>query len=409
MSETRTSGGATPPPSAQAVTAGVGSGDRPGPGNRPRLGVLDFSPIQYHTPLYQLITRRVRVELDVLFLTDSGYRPFVAPGFGVAVTWDIDLLSGYECQFMTTSGRCPSAVSRVARLARWVADHDAVVVHGYSHPWMLIAALLCRMRRVPYLLRGDSIPQAKATGLRRHLRNAVVRTVVSASAAGLAIGRLNEDFYRYYGARRVIWAPYSVDDERFAGPPRTSRSELLSRWKLDDDKPVILFCGKLSPWKRPLDLCAAVKALGHDVNVLFVGDGVLADEVRACLPPGTGAVTGFVNQSELPAYYHAADIIVLPSEVENWGLVINEAMAAGVLPVVSDHVGAAPDLVVGVGEVYPCGDTARLADALRRALAVANNPETRNTVRQHVARYCLSRTATGFEEAVFAVSDSLCD
>jgi glycosyltransferase involved in cell wall biosynthesis len=310
---------------------------------------------------------------------------------------------------MTTSGRHPAALRRVARLARWVADHDAVVIHGYSHPWMLLAALLCRTRRVPYLLRGDSVPQGRATGLQRHLRNAVARTVVSASAAGLAIGRLNEEFYRHYGASRIIWAPYSVDDERFAGVPPTSRSELLSRWNLDGHKPVILFCGKLSPRKRPLDLCAAVKALEHDVNVLFVGDGVMADEIRARLSAGTGAITGFVHQSELPAYYHAADIIVLPSEVENWGLVINEAMAAGVLPVVSDHVGAAPDLVVGVGEVYPCGDTARLADALGRALVVANNPETRNRVRQHAARYSLNRTATGFEDAVFAVSDGLCD
>ena len=239
------------------------------------------------------------------------------PGFGVPVAWDIDLLSGYEHRFMTTSGRHPAALSRVARLARWVSDHDAVVVHGYSNPWMLLAALLCRTRRVPYLLRGDSVPQGQATGLRRHLRNAVARAVVSASAAGLAIGQVNEEFYRHYGAPRIIWAPYSVDDERFAGPPPTSRSELLSRWDLDGHKPVILFCGKLSPRKRPLDLCAAVKALAHDVNVLFVGDGVLADEVRACLPPGTGAITGFVNQSELPAYYHAADILVLPSE---WSL-----------------------------------------------------------------------------------------
>jgi glycosyltransferase involved in cell wall biosynthesis len=407
MSETRMSEGATTSASAQAVAAEIASGDRLGPSRRPRLGVLDFNPIQYHTPLYQLISRRARVELDVLFLTDDGHRPFVGPEFGVPITWDIDLLSGYGCQFMTTADRHPAAWRRVARLARWVADHDAVVIHGYSDQWMLLAALLCRMRRVPYLLRGDSVPQGRATGLRRHLRNAVARTVVSASGAGLAIGRLNEEFYRHYGAPRIIWAPYSVDDVRFAAPPRISRSELLSRWDLDDHKPVILFCGKLYPWKRPLDLCAAVKALADDVNVLFVGDGVLADEVRACLPPGTGAITGFVNQSELPAYYHAADIIVLPSEVENWGLVINEAMATGVLPVVSDHVGAAPDLVAGVGEVYPCGDTARLADALGRALALANNPETRNLVRQHAARYCLSRTATGFEEAVFAVSDGL--
>ena len=274
---------------------------------------------------------------------------------------------------------------------------------------MLLAALLCRMRRVPYLLRGDSVPDGQATGLRRHLRNAVARTIVSASWAGLAVGQLNAEFYRRYGAPRIIWAPFSVDDERFAAPPTTSRSELLSQWDLDSQKPVILFCGKLSPRKRPLDLCVAAGELGHNVNLVFVGDGVLANEVRACLRPGSGVVTGFVNQSQLSAYYHAADIIVLPSEREPWGLVINETMATGVLPVVSDRVGAAPDLVVGVGEVYPCGDTTLLADALRRALALTNNPETRNRVRRHAAGYCLSRTAAGFEEAAFAVSDGLCD
>ena len=353
------------------------------------------------------MTRRARVELDVLFLTDNGSCPVVDPGFGVAVAWDIDLLSGYEHQFLTTSYRRPSTVSRAARLSQWISDHDVVVIYGYSNPWMLLAALVCRMRRVPYLLRGDSVPQGKATGLRRHLRSVLARTVVSASAAGLAIGELNEEFYKRYGAPRIIWAPYSVDDERFASPPPTTRSDLLSRWGLDGQKPVILFCGKLCPQKRPLDLCAATKALAREVNVLFVGDGVLADQVRGCLPPGTGAVTGFVNQSELPAYYHAADIIVMPSEAENWGLVINEAMAAGVLPVVSDQVGAAPDLVVGMGEVYPCGDTGGLAHSLSRALALVNNPDSRNRMRQHAARYCLSRTATGFEQAAFAVSGGL--
>jgi glycosyltransferase involved in cell wall biosynthesis len=400
MGETQISGDAATLTGVRAAVAEVEYDDRPSASSRPGLGVLDFNPIHYHTSLYELMTRRARVELDVLFLGDSGLRPVLDPGFGVSIAWGIDLLSGYEHQFLTTADRRSGAVSRVARLARWVSDHDAVVIYGYSNPWMLLAVLLCRIRRVPYLLRGDSVPQSRAKGLRRHLRNAVARTVVSGSGAGLAIGQ----FYRRYGAPRIVWAPYSVDDERFAGPPPTSRAELLSRWNLDDHKPVILFCGKLSPRKRPLDLCAAARALAQDVNILFVGDGVLADEVRSCLRPGRGAITGFVNQSELPAYYHAADIIVLPSEWEPWGLVVNEAMAAGVLPVVSDRVGAAPDLVAGVGEVYPCGDTARLADALSRALAMATNPETRSRVRQHAAAYCLKRTAIGFEQATFAVS-----
>jgi len=377
---------------------------RPTEGRPFQLGVIDFNPIQYHVPLYQLLTSRARVKLDVLFLTDRGSRPAIDPGFGVPVKWDIDLRSGYEHQFLTAGSESSSLRKRMTNLARWISGHDAVVIHGHSHPSMLAAAFLCRVHGIPYLLRGDSTARGQATGARRHLRNTVARTVVAASACGLAIGRLNEEFYRQYGAPRIIWAPYSVDDKRFADTPSVSRCELLSRWNLDVDRPVILFCGKLYPGKRPLDLSAAVRLLPRKVNTIFVGDGVLAERVRHSLISGEGVVTGFVNQSELSSYYHAADIIVLPSEVENWGLVINEAMAAGVLPVVSDHVGAAPDLVMGVGEVYPCGDIPRLAEALDRALMKAKEPDSRDRVQQHVAWYALDRTAVGFEQAMLSVA-----
>ena len=138
---------------------------------------------------------------------------------------------------------------------------------------------------------------------------------------------------------------------------------------------------------------------------MFIGDGVLADQVRASLSPGRGVVTGFVNQADLPPYYHAADILVLPSDHETWGLVVNEAMAAGVLPIVSDGVGAAPDLVEGIGEVYPCGDIAALTESLRRALSRLRDPEVSDRVRRRVARYSVELTATGFEQAALIASE----
>lgn len=371
---------------------------------KPRLGVLDFWPIQYHAPLYQRLAARGRLSVDVLYLADNGYRAAMDAKFGVPVAWDIDLLDGYEYRFLTAEGDPAAGYGRAKRLARWLAAHDAVVVHGYSNPWMLAAAAICRACRIPYLLRGDSLPRGQATGARRLLRDAVARATVSCSAGGLAIGQLNAEFYRRYKARRIIFAPYSVDDDRFARVPAAGRAELLARWGLSTDRAVIMYCGKMYPGKRPLDLTAAIRLLPDKVTALFVGDGVLAGSLRSSLMPGEGVVTGFVNQSELPAYYHAADVIVVPSEVENWGLVVNEAMAAGVLPVVSDRVGAAPDLVAGVGEIYPCGDIAGLAGALGRAVSLARNPATRDRVRQHAAAYSLDRTADGFEEAAFTVS-----
>ncbi len=363
------------------------------------LGVLEFHPIQYRAPLYQLLASRGNIDLDVLFLSDHGYHPAVDPGFGVPVAWDIDLLSGYQSSFLTTVDHPASLAGRARELSSWILSHDAVVVHGYVHPWMLCAMGICRTRGVPYILRGESHPEGQSTGVRRTLRNAVARIAVSGSADNLSIGQLNTEFYRRYGARQITLAPYSVDDERFARAPDIRRPELLTRWGLEETRPLIVFCGKLIPRKRPLDLVQAISLLPDKVSTLFVGDGAIAGEVRASLPSGEAAVTGFINQAELPSYYHAADIFVLPSEAEPWGLVVNEAMAAGALPVVSDRVGAGPDLVQGIGEVYPCGDVTGLTQALRRALAKVAEPRIRERVRQRVVPYSLSATAAGFEEA----------
>jgi glycosyltransferase involved in cell wall biosynthesis len=84
---------------------------------------------------------------------------------------------------------------------------------------------------------------------------------------------------------------------------------------------------------------------------------------------------------------------------------VNEAMTAGVLPVVSDRVGCAPDLVAGLGEVYPSGDVAALTAALRRGLARLGDrdPGLAGSLRQRVADYGIDATAAGFEQAAAAV------
>ena len=372
---------------------------------RPRLGVFALYPIQYHAPLYQRLASRGRVELDVLFLRDSGSRFGVDPGFGVPVTWNIDLRSGYEHSFLEGSRQWAGKSGAMGRVVRWLRSHEVVVISGYSDPWMLFAAAACRTMGVPFMLRGMAAPEGFSTGIRRRIRNGIARTVVSSSAGGLALGELNRAFHVKYGAPRIFFTPNSVDNERFARAPVLGRSELLARWGLDDTAPVIMFCGKLSPRKRPLDLVAAANSLGQEVTTIFVGDGVLADQVRALLRPGRGVVTGFVNQADLPPYYHAADILVLPSYQEPWGMVVNEAMATGTLPVVSDRVGAAPDLVDGVGEVFPWGDVTALTEALRRALGRLGDPEISDQVRRRVAQYSIDITAAGFEQAAVAASE----
>jgi len=173
--------------------------------------------------------------------------------------------------------------------------------------------------------------------------------------------------------KRIVLAPFVVDNDWWIQQAaRTDRRAVREKWKVPEQSPVVLFCGKLQPWKRPLDLLRAfAKADVAGAFLVFVGDGPLrtvleetaidlgiADRVR---------LLGFVNQSQLPGVYRASDLLVLPSEYEPFAVVVNEAMLCGRAVVVSDRVGAAGDLVQPgtTGFVFPCGDIETLARILR--------------------------------------------
>lgn len=114
---------------------------------------------------------------------------------------------------------------------------------------------------------------------------------------------------------------------------------------------------------------------------------------------------GFANQSELPAIYAAADVIVLPSDArETWGLVINEAMACGVPAVVSDTVGCGPDLVERglTGAVFPLGDLAALARGINSVLAF-DRDRTRRALAERMETYSPTRAAQGIAGAAAAL------
>ena len=138
-----------------------------------------------------------------------------------------------------------------------------------------------------------------------------------------------------------------------------------------------------------------------ELNLLLLGDGPLRAEVRAYERSLPVRCLGFINQAEMPCWYGSGDILALPSDVEHWGLVVNEGMASGLVPVVSDVVGCGPDLVAGIGEVFPVGDVGALADALRRV--ARDVPVRRARLRDRMAGYTLAATAAGYEQAAVAL------
>ena len=100
--------------------------------------------------------------------------------------------------------------------------------------------------------------------------------------------------------------------------------------------------------------------------------------------------------------FEFGDVLVLASGREPWGLVVNEGMACGLIPVVSDAVGCAVDLVAGVGEVFPVGDVEALAAALLRAAADA--AQRQEIIRARLSRFTLAATASGYERAAVTLA-----
>jgi glycosyltransferase involved in cell wall biosynthesis len=198
----------------------------------------------------------------------------------------------------------------------------------------------------------------------------------------LSVGTRSAALFRFFGFPddRIFHAPHCVDNERFAeadtlrrSPSR--RSEVRQAIGIPVNRFVVLFAGKLEPKKRPLDLVQAVARIDSSApgpHLVIAGAGPLEADVRAAAARlGVElSMLGFVNQSQMTRVYAAADCLVLPSDAgETWGLVVNEALAAGLPCIVADSVGCAPDLVdERTGAIYPTADPIEVVPLLAAAL-----------------------------------------
>jgi glycosyltransferase involved in cell wall biosynthesis len=361
-----------------------------------RVACLVSHPIQYQAPLFRYLAARPGIDLTVFFLSDLSIHSYRDSGFGVPVKWDVPLLDGYRHDFLPRLGSGnglsfwrPWTFGLRARLRR--GRFDALWVHGWAHRGCIAGIAAAKSLGIPVLLRGESnllgeTDDALKLGLKRIAMPALLRTIDGL----LAIGRLNREYYLHYGveAGRIFSMPYAVDNEFFrtaAEQARPHRERLRAELGLHPGRAVILFASKMQPHKRAGDLIEAYARMSSGGGakpaacLVFAGDG----EERARLERRARSLKwesirfiGFRNQSELPALYDLCDVFVLPSEREPWGLVINEAMNAGKPVIVSDRVGAGPDLVEdGVnGFIFPARDVAALANRLQRMI---ENPDAR--------------------------------
>ena len=228
---------------------------------------------------------------------------------------------------------------------------------------------------------------------------------------------------RHYGVpeSQLFFTPHFVENDRFnKGADRARENGAAAAFRAAAGVPpgavVFLFAGKLIVRKRVIDFVqalAGLRASGRLVHGIVVGSGPEESDVRqqAQMLGAPVHFAGFLNQTELPVAYAAADCFVLPSSTETWGLVVNEAMACGLPAIVSDGVGCATDLVVPgeTGFVYPAGDAPQLWDRMLRLVDLLDRDRSAfdAAVRSRISRYACDDAVAGTLSALEFVTPSV--
>lgn len=354
----------------------------------PRYRVLAIAthPAQYQAPLFRRMAVRSEFDLHVAYCSLRGAEAAHDPEFGATVKWDIPLLDGYPWTHVLNRGSGAESFFGLWNSGLWKmirkAHFDAVLCYvSYLRTTFWISYLAAKSSRTAFLFGADATTlaprdaRAWKTPLKKifwpYLFGLADQVIVpSSGSAGLmrSLG-LPPD--------RVTLTPYVVDNDWWtAASARVDRAAVRASWNASQNDTVILFCGKLQPWKRPLDLLRAfAQANIRQARLIFAGEGPLRAEletqVRSLGISERVRFLGFVNQSQLPAIYASADMVVLPSGHEPFAVVVNEAMCCGCPVAASDRVGAARDLIThgSTGFVYSCGDVDALAALLRQAIA----------------------------------------
>jgi glycosyltransferase involved in cell wall biosynthesis len=256
-----------------------------------------------------------------------------------------------------------------------------VAIPGWSHPGALSALLWCLQKRRPAVLMSDS---GKDDEVRRQAREATKRCVVRLFGGALVAGAPHAEYACALGlSSDAVFDGYDVvDNAHFERGARQARDGAeRARRRLGLPERFFLASSRFVAKKNlPLLLEAYGdyrRRAGADAwHLVLLGDGALRPvlERRIARPDLAGAVilAGFEQYGALPAYYGLAGAFVHASTTEQWGLVVNEAMASGLPVIVSKRCGCAPDLVEdGVnGFAFDPRDVGALAGLMRRVAAM---------------------------------------
>ena len=309
------------------------------------LIILDPFPVGYKVGIWKELNSRSKIDFKVIFLHYYIFKDHYDKGFNVIRKYDKSLLNGFESK----------RYKNLFRLLYSIKDSKIIMLHGYNLYQNWIMLFFSKIVKTKIIWRGESILRGieEKNILKQKIKKYLLNFFFKNCHALLYSCNANKDFLKFYGVNKnkLFFTPCAVDNKFFQSQNlKISKSQNLSRNILDIDKDdlVILFVGRFTKRKRPLDVLKALKTINNSkISVIFIGDGpekknmenfAIENNIKADF-------TGFINQVEMIRFYILADLKVVLSEYDPSPKVLNEAMNFSLPAIVTNKVGTSSDLV----------------------------------------------------------------
>ena len=322
--------------------------------------------------------------MEVLFLCPHGLKETRDPEFDRSFSWDLPMLEGYRSRFLNIPDWDLKAPMKMKIKMKWglkpIFEETGAThlwVEGWRFPAFWQAVRQAKKAGLQVWCRGESNDLAPEPRFPKSLVKKVLMSWFFGKVdAFLCIGCANRRLYQKAGVPKpkLHPAPYFVDNERFSRKAESiwsQREKIRVGWGIRPEATVVPYSGKFIPKKRVIDLAKAFRMVCEKqperFHLLLAGDGPQKGELERELVGLPVTFAGFLNQTEIPRAYVAADVMVMASDWgETWGLSANEALASGVPVILSDQCGCAEDISSATNEakVFPMGDVPRLGALL---------------------------------------------
>lgn len=301
----------------------------------PKMLVVLIEPAGYMVALVDELQKQFPGEVETRFVSQGMTQPWAS-------------VEGSSNQIL--SEFTAVSIGQVASQI-WQQNPDVVLVAGWRHPVVVSAIVFAKLRGCFVMSISDTwqsdadfieqLGKRMLFGLINHFLPAGTRQRSFLIEQGVA-------------ANRITVAQMTVDVDAMhqfdATRGTEAAKEFRRKYGVGSDDVVCLFVGRLSEEKgveRLLDDFETMEAGQGAVRLVIVGDGPLLTQIQAkAFHRDTVLMTGRLSGDELWSAFSAADLLVCPSTVEPWGLVVNESMAFGLPVLVNDCCGCADDLVV---------------------------------------------------------------